>query len=205
MTEQGARRGLAPVLIVVPSLISGVGLVCILVSYLSNNQIVTDVFFVLGASLLFLDFFVTMAIFRYTVRNIDRRLRRIEGALGSGEKASAKAAAPTASTPNMPSRPNTTLARGVSREVTPAAMAASIAGAVPSNRSTTTAPDAASPNSPKARARACRSPTLCARPDTPSAPSSSAPGAWFEKYRDRAKARPTEGPPEERIHASAAV
>ena len=86
MTEHGARRALAPVLIVVPSLISGVGLASILVSYLSNNQIVTDVFFVMGAILLFLDFFITMAIFRYTVRNIDLRLRRIESALSSGEK-----------------------------------------------------------------------------------------------------------------------
>jgi hypothetical protein len=86
MTEQGARRALAPVLIVVPSLISAVGLVFILISYLSNNQIVTDVFFVLGAILLFLDFFITMAIFRYTVRNIDQRLRRIEAGLGGGEE-----------------------------------------------------------------------------------------------------------------------
>lgn len=86
MSDQGARRALTPVLIVVPSLISGAGLVFILVSYLSNNQIVTDVFFVLGAILLFLDFFITMAIFRYTVRNIDRRLHRIEAALGGGEE-----------------------------------------------------------------------------------------------------------------------
>jgi hypothetical protein len=86
MTEQGARRSLAPVLIVVPSLISALGLVFVLISYLSNNQVVTDVFFVLGAILLFLDFFITMAIFRYAVRNIDRRLRRIEATLGSGEE-----------------------------------------------------------------------------------------------------------------------
>jgi hypothetical protein len=86
MTEQGARRALAPVLIVVPSLISGAGLAFILVAYLSNNQIVTDVFFVMGAILLFLDFFITMAIFRYTVRTIDLRLRRIESTLGAGEK-----------------------------------------------------------------------------------------------------------------------
>ena len=86
MSEQSARRSLAPVLIVVPSLISALGLAFILVAYLSNNQVVTDVFFVLGAILLFLDFFITMAIFRYTVRNIDRRLHRIEGSLGGGEE-----------------------------------------------------------------------------------------------------------------------
>lgn len=86
MSEQSARRSLAPVLIVVPSLISALGLVFILVAYLSNNQVVTDVFLVLGAILLFLDFFITMAIFRYTVRNIDRRLHRIEASLGSGEE-----------------------------------------------------------------------------------------------------------------------
>lgn len=77
---------MAPVLIVVPSLISGLGLVFILVSYLSNNQIVTDIFFVFGAILLFLDFFITMAIFRYTVRNIDARLTRMEHTLGGAEK-----------------------------------------------------------------------------------------------------------------------
>jgi hypothetical protein len=86
VSEQSACRSLAPVLIVVPSLISALGLVFILVAYLSNNQVVTDVFFVLGAILLFLDFFITMAIFRYTVRNIDRRLHRIEASLGSGEE-----------------------------------------------------------------------------------------------------------------------
>lgn len=88
MSRTGARprRGLAPVLIVVPSLISAAGLVFILVSYLSNNQIVTDVFFVLGAILLFLDFFITMAIFRFTVRNIDARLSHIEQLLGGGQE-----------------------------------------------------------------------------------------------------------------------
>jgi hypothetical protein len=86
MSSQQPLRGMAPVLIVVPSLISGLGLVFILVSYLSNNQIVTDIFFVFGAILLFLDFFITMAIFRYTVRNIDGRLARIEHMLGGAEK-----------------------------------------------------------------------------------------------------------------------
>ena len=81
---------MAPVLIVVPSLISGLGLSFLLVAYLSNNQIVTDVFFVTGAILLFLDFFVTMALFRYTVRNIDGRLRRLEEGLSSGEKQDGK-------------------------------------------------------------------------------------------------------------------
>ena len=36
----------------------------------------------LGALLLWLDFFITMAIFRRTVRSIDGRLRRIESSVG---------------------------------------------------------------------------------------------------------------------------
>jgi len=88
--EPRPRRGLAPVLIVVPSLISASGLIFVLVAYLSNNQIVTDVFAVLGAILLFSDFFVTMAIFRFTVRNIDSRLSNIERLLSGGEEGDRK-------------------------------------------------------------------------------------------------------------------
>jgi hypothetical protein len=72
------RRSVAPVLVVVPSIVSGVGVAFVLVAVLVDQQVVRDVFLSLGVILLWLDFFITMAIFRYTVRNIDRRLRAIE-------------------------------------------------------------------------------------------------------------------------------
>jgi hypothetical protein len=42
------------------------------------------VYLPLGGLLLWLDFFITMAIFRRSVRSIDRRLRRIEADLHEG-------------------------------------------------------------------------------------------------------------------------
>jgi hypothetical protein len=73
------------VLIVLPSIVSGLGVAFVLVAILVNQQIVQDVFLSVGVSLLWADFFVTMAIFRHTVRSIDRRLRRIEAGL-DGER-----------------------------------------------------------------------------------------------------------------------
>lgn len=70
-----------PVLIVVPSLISGAGLVLVLVALFVDHPIISPLFLSLGLTLLWLDFFVTMAIFRYYVRSIDRRLRHIESRL----------------------------------------------------------------------------------------------------------------------------
>lgn len=68
-------------LIVLPSLVSGVGIAFILVAILVDQSLVRDIFLVIGALLLWLDFFVTMAIFRYSMRSMDRRLRHIEGVL----------------------------------------------------------------------------------------------------------------------------
>lgn len=65
-------------LIVLPSLVSGVGVAFILAAILVNNTILRDVFLCLGVVLLWLDFFVTMAIFRHSIRSIDRRLNRLE-------------------------------------------------------------------------------------------------------------------------------
>ncbi|MCS7295469.1 MAG: hypothetical protein RMK15_02035 [Chloroflexota bacterium] len=70
-----------PVLIVVPSLISGAGLVFVLIALFVDHPVIRPLFLSLGLILLWLDFFVTMAIFRYYVRSIDRRLRRIEARL----------------------------------------------------------------------------------------------------------------------------
>ncbi|GBD23011.1 hypothetical protein HRbin29_00662 [bacterium HR29] len=70
-----------PVLIVVPSLVSGAGLVFVLIALFVDHPIIRPLFLTLGLTLLWLDFFVTMAVFRYYVRSIDRRLRRIEARL----------------------------------------------------------------------------------------------------------------------------
>lgn len=64
--------------IVLPSAVSGVGLVCLLLGIFIDQSVVRIVFVSLGAVLLWLDFFITMAIFRFTVRDIDKRLARIE-------------------------------------------------------------------------------------------------------------------------------
>lgn len=65
-------------LIVLPSIVSGIGVAFVLAAVLVNQQIVQDVFLCLGVSLLWADFFITMAILRHSLRSIDRRLRRIE-------------------------------------------------------------------------------------------------------------------------------
>jgi len=69
------------VLIVLPSLVSGLGVAFILVAVFVDNNLVRNISLSLGVVLLWLDFFITMAIFRRTVRSIDRRLRRIEADL----------------------------------------------------------------------------------------------------------------------------
>ena len=76
------RRTVGGVLIVVPSLLSGAGLGFILVAVLANNQVVQDIFVILGAVMLWFDFFVTMAVIRYSLRNLDRRLDSIESGRG---------------------------------------------------------------------------------------------------------------------------
>jgi hypothetical protein len=72
------------VLIVLPSLVSGVGLAFVLLGVFIDHEVLHKVFLSLGGLLLWLDFFITMAIFRRSVRSIDRRLRRIEADLHEG-------------------------------------------------------------------------------------------------------------------------
>lgn len=75
----GPARSEAPrVLIVLPSIVSGIGVVFILLAVLVNQRVVQDVFLCLGVILLWADFFITMAILRHALRSVDRRLRRIE-------------------------------------------------------------------------------------------------------------------------------
>ena len=65
-------------LIVLPSIVSGIGVVLILLGIVIDERVVRDVCLSLGVILLWLDFFITMAIFRRTVRDIDSRLHNIE-------------------------------------------------------------------------------------------------------------------------------
>lgn len=65
-------------LIVLPSIVSGIGVLFVLLAVIINQRVVQDVFLCLGVVLLWLDFFITMAILRHALRSIDRRLRRIE-------------------------------------------------------------------------------------------------------------------------------
>ncbi len=73
-----ARRTPTPVLVVLPSLVSGVGVIFILLAIIFDATVVRAVCLSIGVVLLWLDFFITMAIFRYTVRSIDRRLDELQ-------------------------------------------------------------------------------------------------------------------------------
>lgn len=72
------RRTVGGALIVVPSLLSGVGIAFILAALLVNHQIIKDTFIIIGAVMLWFDFFVTMAIIRYSLRSLDRRISVLE-------------------------------------------------------------------------------------------------------------------------------
>jgi len=58
--------------------VSGIGVVFILLAIIFDAAVFRAVSLCIGVVLLWLDFFITMAIFRYTVRSIDRRLGEIE-------------------------------------------------------------------------------------------------------------------------------
>ena len=59
-------------------LFPALGVVFLLLGVFIDQAVVRIVFLSVGALLLWLDFFITMAIFRFTVRDIDKRLARIE-------------------------------------------------------------------------------------------------------------------------------
>jgi hypothetical protein len=71
-------------LVVLPSIVSGVGVALVFLGIIIEDTLIRDICLALGVLLLWLDFFITMAIFRRTVRNIDRRLERIESHLTRG-------------------------------------------------------------------------------------------------------------------------
>lgn len=81
MSERRPRASLG--LIVLPSIVSGAGVILILLAIIIDQDVVRAVCLSLGVILLWLDFFITMAIFRHTVREIDDRLKRIEERLSS--------------------------------------------------------------------------------------------------------------------------
>ena len=81
MSERRPRPSLG--LIVLPSIVSGVGVILILLAIIIDQDVARAVCLSLGVILLWLDFFITMAIFRHTVREIDDRLKRIEERLSS--------------------------------------------------------------------------------------------------------------------------
>ncbi|MGD9932692.1 MAG: hypothetical protein AB7T37_03155 [Dehalococcoidia bacterium] len=72
-------------LIVLPSIVSAIGVAFVVVGVVVDQEIIRAVFLSVGLLLLWLDVFLTMALMRRALRTIDRRLRRIEARLGSGE------------------------------------------------------------------------------------------------------------------------
>jgi hypothetical protein len=69
------------VLIVIPSIISAIGVAFVVVGVVVDQEIIRAVFLSVGMLLLWTDMFLTMALMRRALRNIDRRLRRIEARL----------------------------------------------------------------------------------------------------------------------------
>ena len=65
-------------LIVLPSLVSGAGIAFLLLGIFIDQKVIRIVFVTVGVLLLWLDFFISMAILRHSVRSIDGRLHRIE-------------------------------------------------------------------------------------------------------------------------------
>jgi hypothetical protein len=66
------------VLIVLPSIVSGLGVLLLLLGVFIDETVLRVIFISAGAILLWLDFFITMAIFRFTVRDINQKLQVIE-------------------------------------------------------------------------------------------------------------------------------
>jgi len=66
------------VLIVLPSLVSGIGLAFILAGIFIDHTLLRNICFAIGATLFWLDFFISMAILRRSIRSIDSRLTALE-------------------------------------------------------------------------------------------------------------------------------
>ena len=68
-------------LIVLPSIISAIGVAFVVVGVVVSQEVVRAVFLSIGLLLLWSDVFLTLAFVRRSLRNVDRRLRRIEAFL----------------------------------------------------------------------------------------------------------------------------
>ena len=68
-------------LIVLTSIISAIGVAFVVVGVVVSQEVVRAVFLSIGLLLLWSDVFLTLAFVRRSLRNVDRRLRRIEAFL----------------------------------------------------------------------------------------------------------------------------
>jgi hypothetical protein len=69
------------VLIVLPSIVSAIGVAFVVVGVVVDHEVIRAVFLSIGFLLLWTDMFLTMAIMRRGFRTMERRLRRIEARL----------------------------------------------------------------------------------------------------------------------------
>ncbi len=69
-------------LIIVPSIISAIGVAFVVVGVVVSQEIIRAVFLSVGLLLLWTDVFLTMAVMRRVMRRVDQRLRNIEAQLG---------------------------------------------------------------------------------------------------------------------------
>lgn len=75
--------GSVSLLIVLPSIVSAIGIAFVVVGVVVDHEVIRAVFLSVGLLLLWLDIFLTMALSRRALRNIDRRLRRMEARLNT--------------------------------------------------------------------------------------------------------------------------
>ena len=68
-------------LIVLPSIISAIGVAFVVVGVVVDQDVVRAIFLSIGLLLLWFDVFLTLAFVRRSLRNIDRRMRRMEAHL----------------------------------------------------------------------------------------------------------------------------
>lgn len=68
-------------LIVLPSIVSAIGVAFVVVGVVVSQEIIRAIFLSLGLLMLWFDVFLTLAVMRRAMRNVDRRLKRIEAFL----------------------------------------------------------------------------------------------------------------------------
>lgn len=68
-------------LIVLPAVVSGIGIAFVVVAVIVGQEVVRAVFLSLGLLMLWLDIFLTLLLMRRWLRNLNARLQRIEAKL----------------------------------------------------------------------------------------------------------------------------